>query len=177
MAGAFHNDDMDDLAAPVPVPQTWRRRLVSPRSLMGMAVGLVIGCAVLGGVWRTYMRPQRETAQRRYDTTMDLWALYDLQMTHKLVLGTYANGLDALLATSRDGPALKARMAGHLDLNTVAVVGDAGKFRLEANVLDSERTLVKIKGPIMERMRPAAPAPTLPEASSSSSDMGAPIGR
>jgi len=144
--------------------------------LARIAGGILLGCAVSGAVWVGSVKPRIEAAQKRYDTTMALWTLYDLQLANKKATRAYANSLDALLASAKNGSALKARMAASLDLNTVAVVGDAEKFKLEANVLDPERTLIKIKGPIAGRTWSSAPALPLPEAPSSS-DIGAPIAR
>jgi len=163
---------MEDLAAPTP-----RQRLLSPRAPVAVAAGLVVAAAVCGGIWRFSVKPAVEASVKIHAATMDMWALYDLQMARKRSVGVYANGLDALLATTKDGPALKARMAGYIDLNTAAVVGDADKFKVELNVLDEKRTLLKIKGPIGERLWTGKVAAPLPEASSSSDGLGAPVGR
>ncbi|MEK7384240.1 MAG: hypothetical protein AAB262_13260 [Elusimicrobiota bacterium] len=166
---------MDD--PDVPIPLTWRQRLLRPPAFSSMAVGLVLGAAIAGGHWWFQVKPRVEAARKIHDATMDLWTLYDLQMANKRSSGIYVNGLNALLATTKDGPALKARMAGHIDLNTVAILGDADKFKVELNILDANRTLLKVKGPIGRYLWTAAAAAPLPEASSSSDGMGAPIGR
>lgn len=143
---------MEDPASPA--PSSWSQRLFAPRNLASMAAGLVLGSALVGGIWWFYTKPRVEAAQKIYDATMDLWVLYDLQLASKRSTGAYVNGLDALLATTKDGPALKTRLAGHIDLNTAAIVGEAAKFKIELNVLDKDRTLVKIKGPIDELIWP-----------------------
>jgi len=38
-----------------------------------------------------------------------------------------------------------------VDLNTLAVIGDENRFRLEANVSDPLRTSIKIRGPVGEQ--------------------------
>ena len=59
--------------------------------------------------------------------------------------------LAALLSVSPDAAALKARLAANADMNTLAVVGTADKFKIELNVLDPERTSIKIRGPVAPR--------------------------
>jgi len=46
---------------------------------------------------------------------------------------------------------LREKLKATVDINTLAVVGDANRFRLEVNVLDPQRTSVKIRGPLGER--------------------------
>ncbi|OGR98236.1 MAG: hypothetical protein A2V88_16050 [Elusimicrobia bacterium RBG_16_66_12] len=169
---------MEDLAAPAPAaPLTWRQRLLSPRTLASIAAGFVVGAAITGGIWRFHTKPRVDAARKIYDATMDMWALYDLQMAAKRNSGAFVDGLDALLATTKDGPALKARMAGRVDLNTAAVVGDAEKFKIELNILNRDRTLLRIRGPIGRYLWARKTAAPPPETSASSGDMGAPIAR
>lgn len=137
-----------------PVPRTWRQRLLTPPSFLSIAAGLAVGAAITSGIWWFYTKPKVEAAHKIYDATKDLWALYDLQMENKRSSGVYINGLDALLATTKDGAALKARMAGHVDLNTVTIVGDAEKFKVELNVLDKDRTFLKVRGPLGKLLWP-----------------------
>jgi len=138
---------------------------------------IVVGGVIAGANWQFRVKPQLEASRKIYDATMDMWTLYDLQMRNKESTGGYINGLGALLATGEDGPALKARMAEHVDLNTIAVVGDDEKFKIELNVRDKDRTLLKIKGPIARYVWTGTVAAPLPEASMSSDGMGAPIRR
>ena len=166
----------DSMTEPSSPPPTWRRRLAHPRTLAAMMAGVVAGLAVAAGGWWRYLRPQREIAQIRYDTLQDLMSLYALQVAHHKSAGTYANSLDALLAGAKDASVLKARLAKHVDLNTVTVVGNAEKFKLEVNALDGERSLIKVKGPVAPR-RPSKPRAPLPEPSSASQNAGAPVGR
>jgi hypothetical protein len=154
---------------------TWKERLFAPRTLGFAAAGLAVGLAAAGIGWKVWLVPQRRIAVLREETVRDVMALYDLQVKYKRAHGTYANGLDALLPFAPDPAALKARMAAHLDLSTLAVVGSADKFRIEANVLDGERTLVKIAAP--SRTGPPPPTAAIPMAvpASGDSDGGAPI--
>ena len=59
-------------------------------------------------------------------------------------------------------------------MNTLTVVGDANKFKIELNVLDADRTLISVKGPIAPRAPPAAPL-ALPTQTPAMSAGGAPI--
>lgn len=176
-ACAYHNEGVEDFAAPAsPAPLAWKQRLQSPRALAAVLAGAIAGGAITGGYWRFSVKPKLEAAQKLYNATMDMWALYDLQMESKKSAGTYANGLDALLAKAKDGRALKTRLAGHVDLNTITIVGDAEKFKVELNILDADRTLIKIHGPLDRSIWGGTAAAPLPEASSSN-DAGAPVNR
>lgn len=176
-ARAFHNGFMaDSMTEPSSPPPTWRRRLAHPRILAAMLAGIAAGLILAAGGWRWYLRPRREIARIRYDTLQDLMALYALQVAHHKSAGTYADNLDALLADAKDAAALKARLAKHVDLDTVTIVGNAERFKLEANALDGERSLIKVKGPVMPRRASKPPAP-LPEPSSAPQDAGAPVRR
>ncbi|MDE2491190.1 MAG: hypothetical protein KGM24_10105 [Elusimicrobia bacterium] len=162
---------MSDAAA----PSTWLQRLTSPRSLAAAAVGLLVGLGAAFVGQRVLLRPKKETARRRYETTRDVMRLYGLQLQYKKEKGVYANGLDSLLSVAPDAAALKAGFADHLDTTTLEVDGNAASFRIEANVLDADRTLVKIKGPVPE-FPTRRPAPVLaPTATSGDSDGGAPV--
>lgn len=165
---------MEDLASPAPL--TWQQRLLAPRTLAALAAGLLMGGALTAGIWYFQTKPQLDAAQLVYDATMDLWSLYDLQMASMKTSGTYRSGLDALLKTAPDGAALKARLASHVDLNTIAVVGDAEKFKIELNILNKDRTLLKVKGPIGKYMWTAQAARVIPEHVAGTDD-GAPIAR
>lgn len=146
--------------------------LTHPLILKGVAAGLALGALGAAGGWWFWLKPQRDLARVRYETFQDVSTLFSLQLHYKKVKGVFAPDLDALLTLSPDRDAFKARMADHLDMNTIAVVGDADKFKVEANVLDKDRTLIRLKGPIVTPPR-AAPR-TLPVASQTDEN-GAPI--
>jgi len=148
-------------AAAAPPRPHWKETLLAPRSLKLICGALALGAAVSGGAWKLWLQPQRDLAERRYATSLDVAKLYGLQKRYYRLKGVYANDVDSLLALEPDGAALKARMGEHLDLATLTVVGNAKQFKIEANVLNPERTLVKIRGPISELppARTEAPAP------------------
>ena len=155
------------------------KRLFRPRNIAIAVVAVVAAVAIAlfstaaGLIARRFM-PQSHAFDLRYETALDILALYRLQVSYKQANGTYANDLDSLLSLSPDRAAMKARMAGHLDINTLAVVGNADKFKLEANVLDAERTLIKINGPIPKRVKGHA-APIAEPSAAAGIEEGAPI--
>ncbi len=159
-----------------PAPQTWKERLFSPRALATTAAGLALGLAAAAVGWRVWLVPIQKTAELRAATVADVMTLYDMEQAYKRAHGTYASGLDAILPFSSDPAALKARMARHLDLTTLAVIGGADKFRIEANVLDAARTLVRVSAP-SPAGPPARPANALPLAvpAAADADTGAPL--
>ena len=116
-----------------------------------IAAAVATGASIAAGLWWVRLRPQSAASQRRYETFMDVLKLYDLQVAHKKVKGIYAGNLESLLVLSPDPAALKARLSAHADINTLTVVGNAERFKIEANVLDPQRTLIKIKGPAEKR--------------------------
>lgn len=144
-------------------PLTWKQKMTHPRTLGAIALGVLVGAAGAAGGWYVWLKPQRELARLRYDAMMDVLKLYDLQVKYKQARGAYANDLESLLASSGDKEALRARLALHVDMNTIAVVDQGEKFRVEVNVLDKDRTLMKIKGPPPEFTPRAVPVvPTEP---------------
>jgi len=140
----------------IPVPQrlSWQQRLFTPALFKMLLAAAALGAATAGAAWWAWLRPARDAAAMRAATVDDVLALYGLEMRYAKAKGSYASDLDTLLTLTPDGAQRKARMAGHLDLSTLAIVGDARKFKIEANALDAERTLVKIKGPIADRPAP-----------------------
>ena len=122
-----------------------------PRTLFFMALSLTVGAAGAGVGWQVYLKPIRALAYTRYESHLALMRLYDLQVAYRAANGTYANDLDTLLASAPDAAQLREKLKATVDINTLAVVGDANRFRLEANVLDPQRTSVKIRGPLGER--------------------------
>ena len=141
---------------------------------MALAGGLALGAAAAAAWWHVVAAPQEALVQKRVQATLDISRLYGLQLSYKRVKGTYANDLGSLLLIDPDGAALKARLAANVDLNTLAVVGDADKFKIELNVLDPERTLIKVKGPVAPRGPAAAPPVLQTQAPPMNAD-GAPI--
>jgi hypothetical protein len=139
---------------PVPAKPSLRERLFSAATLKALAAVAVIAAASTFAAWRIWLKPQREIARMRYETSNDVLQLYALQQRYATAKGTYASDLDSLLALTPDPAARKRMMGEHLDLATLTVVGDARKFKIEANVLDAERTLVKIRGPITDKPAP-----------------------
>lgn len=135
--------------------QTFIERIKSswkePRTLFFVALALTIGAAGAAVGWKVYLKPVRAIADIRYQSHLGLMRLYDLQVAYHGAHGAYANDLDTLLASSPDGAQLRAKLAATMDITTLAVIGDAERFRLEANVLDPQRTSVKIRGPLGER--------------------------
>jgi hypothetical protein len=126
-------------------------RLTQPRTLAYIALGLALGAAGAGAGWVVYLKPMRAIADIRYRSHQGLMRLYDMQLAYYAAHGTYANDLETLLASAPDGAKVRAQLKSSVDLNTLAVVGTASWFRLEANVLDPERTAVKFRGPAGKR--------------------------
>ena len=124
-----------------------KTRLKSP----GFTLFLLLSFAAGGGVaWlggRLLLEPSRELAQLRFQAQGAMLKLHDLQTAYRKSKGRYAPNLDALLATSPDPAALRAELTARVDMNTLVVRSGAATFRLEANILDPERTLIKLKGP------------------------------
>lgn len=103
------------------------------------------------------VKPEYEVVMLRARTTQDLFTLYDLQMAHHKRHGAYADDLETLLrAAPGGGAALRARLQAHAHLDTLVVAGGADKFKLEANVRDAQRTLIRVKGPRVGDPKPAA---------------------
>ena len=143
---------MEEQAASAPsFAASLKRRLFSRTALIALAVSLAAGWAGAMIARRVYLDPLQATAETRFRSHMSLMRLYDLQVAFRSARGTYANDLDTLLGSSPDGAKLRDQLKADIDINTLAVIGDANRFRLEANVLDAERTAVKIRGPFGER--------------------------
>jgi hypothetical protein len=123
-------------------------RLKQPRTLIYVAVALALGAAGAGVYWQVALKPMRAVAETRYRSHVALMRLYDMQLAFRNANGRYANDLDTLLMSAPDGAKLRDSLKASVDLNTLAVFGDAKGFRFEANVLDPARTSVKIKGPM-----------------------------
>jgi hypothetical protein len=164
---------MDEADSP---PLNWKQRMTSPTALRAAAAGLLLGAAAGGAWWRCSYLPAQALVQKRVQSTLDIAELYRLQLSYKQAKGTYASDLGSLLLIDPAGQALKASLAANVDMTTLAVVGDAHKFKIELNVLDPDRTLIKVKGPVAPR-GPAAAAPLLRTQAPPMNADGAPIGR
>ncbi|MEK7233743.1 MAG: hypothetical protein AAB268_08000 [Elusimicrobiota bacterium] len=128
-----------------------KERFSDPRTLSIIALSLALGAVGAGIGWHIYLKPIRAVASTRYQSHLCLMRLYDLQMAYRTAHETFANDLDTLLAAAPDGAQLREKLKATVDINTLAVVGDATRFRLEVNILDPERTSVKIRGPVGKR--------------------------
>lgn len=125
-----------------------KQSLKDPKTLFMIALALVVGAAGAAVGWKVYLQPIRAIAAVRYQSHAGLMKLYDLQVAYHAKHGVYADGLDELLASTPDGAQLREKLKLTMDLETLAVIGDEDRFRLEANVLDPKRTSVKIRGPL-----------------------------
>ena len=128
-----------------------KESFTDPRNLFYVLLAVVLGFAGAAAGWKLYIKPIRATADIQYRSHECLMRLYDLQMAYHGAHGTYAGDLDTLLASASDGAQLREKLKASVDINTLAVVGDASRFRLEINVLDPQRTSVKIRGPLGRR--------------------------
>jgi hypothetical protein len=143
-----------------------KRRLNESRTWLSIAGGLLVGAAAAGVWWKVYLVPEQALVQKRYQSTVDIARLYGLQLSYKRAHGTYANDFPSLLTVAPEAAELKARLAANVDMNTLTVVGDANKFKIELNVLDGERTPIRVKGPVVEKKgapeSAAVPVPAAP---------------
>ena len=163
------------MEASVPPPaMDSKSRLKKTRGLLGLAGGVALGAAAAAGWWRVVEVPAQALRQKRYESTMNVVKMYGLQLAYKRARGTYANDLASLLSVDPDGAALRASLAANIDMSTLAVDGDANKFKIEVNVLDPDRTLIKITGPIGRRARATTPLALPIQAPAVDAD-GAPI--
>lgn len=128
-----------------------KKSLSDPRAIALIVLMFALAAAGSLAARKFYLKPLREVANARYQSHLGLMRLYDLQLAYHKAHGTYANDLDTILASAPDGAELRAKLAACVDINTLAVIGDANRFRLEVNVRDGERTPVKIRGPLGER--------------------------
>lgn len=110
---------------------------------------LIVAVVLIAGGWLFYVKPQNVEFAQRSQAHRSLMKLFDLQTAYHQVHGTFANNLDSLLAAAPDGPQVREQLKTCVDINTVAVVGDAERFKLEINVLDGRRTPMKIRGPAL----------------------------
>ncbi len=156
-------------------PSTWKERLTDRRTLLAAGAGLAAGLAGAAAGWQVYLKPQRELAQLRYDAMNDVLTLYGLQTEYQRAHGAYAGDLETLLTYAPERTAIKARLAAHVDINTVAVVNEGAKFKIEVNVLDKDRTLVKIKGPPPEFVPRDAPKALVEPGQAVDGDAGRPV--
>lgn len=152
-----------------------KRRLNEPRTWLAIVGGLLVGAAVAAGWWKYFLVPEQALVQKRYQSTLDIARMYGLQLSYKRAHGTYANDFASLLTVAPEAAELKARLAANVDMNTLTVVGDASKFKIEMNVLDADRTPIRVKGPVAERKPAAEPASAPVPATPLTTSDGAPI--
>ncbi len=142
-----------------------KRKMAEPK-MIALAAGLVVLAAIGVVAWRqAVIAPMKAIAMKRRGTHDVLIKLYDLQMTYRGKTGTFANDLESLLATAPDAQKIREAIKANADPNTLTVVGDADSFKLEANVLDPQRTIVRFRGPFPDKPREAPVLPDLPEPS------------
>lgn len=151
-----------------------KRRLNETRTWLLIAAAGVVGAAAALAWRQMVLLPEQALVQKRYQSSLDIARLYGLQLSYKRAHGTYANDFASLLTVAPEAAELKARLAANVDMNTLTVVGDADKFKIELNVLDGERTPIKIKGPVAETKKAAEPAALATPAPPMNAD-GAPI--
>lgn len=165
---AIHNERMEASKPAASKP---------PRvSLKSIGLGTGLAAILLAGAWAVWIRPMKAEAKMQAETSMDVSALFALQLKYKEAKGVYANDLDTLLSISPDRDAIKARLSRNVDMATFAVVGDAAKFKIEANMLDGERTLIKMKGPAKTYKDDGGPRMTeAPTSAGSGNETGAPV--
>ena len=125
----------------------WNAAFRQKRSPKLIAGSLALGVALSGLGWQFYLKPIRAIAEKRIQTQKAMIRLYDLQMTFRGAHGTFANDPETLINSAPDASALREQLKANADYSTLTVVGDAEKFKLESNVLDPERTAIKIRGP------------------------------
>ena len=158
----------------MPAKMNWKQRLFHRTTLHVIAGGLALGAAAAGVWWKFWAVPEQAIVQKRYQSTLDIARMYGLQLSYKRAHGIYANDFPSLLTVEPEAAALKASLAANVDMNTLTVVGDANKFKIELNVLDGDRTPIKVKGPVAPRTAAAEPAALRPLAPPMNAD-GAPI--
>lgn len=142
-----------------------KRTLAQPKMLAYSAVVFALAAGGLFAWRQAVLVPMREIALKRRGTHDVLIRLYDLQMAHHARTGTFAGDLESLLAAAPDAQAIRAAIKANADPNTLTVVGDDDSFKLEANVLDPQRTIVRFRGPFPDKPRQAPALPDLPEPS------------
>ncbi|MBI2385070.1 MAG: hypothetical protein HYV14_03540 [Elusimicrobia bacterium] len=125
--------------------------LKDTRAMVMVALVLAVAAAGSAVYKKLVLQPELALAEMRFHSHEGLMRLYDLQMEYRRTHETYANDLETLLAAAPDGAQLREKLKATMDISTLAVIGDADRFRLEANILDPQRTLVKIRGPLGER--------------------------
>lgn len=145
------NVAMEENTPPSSSPIAKLKAALDKRALIIVALVLAVVAAGSAVYKKTVLKPELALATMRYEAQMGLMRLYDLQMEYRKGHEAYANDLEALLATAPDGAQLREKLKANMDISTLAVIGDADRFRLEANILDPQRTLVKIRGPLGER--------------------------
>lgn len=129
----------------------YKRRVVSPASLAAIGISTALSIAGVAGFHTFFIKPRRAIIATRYNSHVALMRLYKLQLSYHAAHGTFASTLETLLSSTPDGAQLREQLKATTDITTLAVIGDASRFRLEANILDPERTLVKFRGSAARR--------------------------
>jgi len=152
-----------------------KRRLNEARGWLMLGACALVGLAGAFAWRQMVLVPDQALVHKRYQSTLDIARLYGLQLSYKRAHGTYANDFASLLTVAPEAAELKASLASNVDMNTLTVVGDADKFKIELNVLDGQRTPIRVKGPVAERKPAAGQAALLAPAPPPMNADGAPI--
>ncbi len=139
-------NDMNSAAGPESFFDAYKRVASKPAVKAVMIASVLATAGWAAYVWKTELAPAKAAAETRFRSHNALMRLYALQLAHHKQKGTFAGDLDTLLAGAPDAEQIRAELTATTDITTLAVIGDEQKFRLEANVLDAERTLVKFRG-------------------------------
>jgi len=111
----------------------------------GAALAALLG--VLVGM-RLYFAPRAQKAFIQVETARDVLALALLEERHHRWAGDYTNDFRTLARISGDPKGFVDTLGRHLDLDTVLVSATSTHYVIEANALDSDRTLVHYEGPM-----------------------------
>ena len=163
-------------AGTVSTPITWKQRLVARETWQAVVLGGALGTAIAGAWWKIWVVPEQAIIHKRYQSTMEIARMYGLQLSYKRAHGKFANDFPSLLTVEPDAAELKASLAANVDMATLTVVGDEKRFKIELNVLDPQRTPIRIRGPIMPKA-PAAEPSAIPAAAPPMNADGSPIAR
>jgi hypothetical protein len=155
---------MEETAPPPSRFAEFLNAMKQPKVLGSIALGLALGGAGTAVAYQVWLKPLRAIAERRYGTQEALMRLYDLQLAYRASHGAFANDLETLVGSAPDAEKVRAKLRANADYSTLVVKGDAEKFRLEANVLDPQRTIIRFRGPFGAAAAPSRPEPeALPE--------------
>ena len=135
---AFHNERAmaDNTPAAPSYFEKFKAGLTDPRTLVTIAIAALVGVAGAFGVAKLYLAPIRAVSDTRFLSHECLMRLYDLQIAYHGAHGVYANDLETLLTGVTDAAQLRDKLKRSVDLNTLAVVGDARAFGEKKNPLN-----------------------------------------